>query len=377
MSVINRMLSDLDARGATGSTQGLAGTGGLTAKAKPAAWRLPVIALTGAAAIAAVLYVPAPAPSQEAEGAPSSPLAEGAPPTPTASANPPAQGVASNTSSTSETVARAAAQLHRKTGTATGSQAAGLASTPAAVSMLPAPAPAAQALVPSAAQPAVEAAAGVLSLPPRLAQAPIAMPSRIEKRNAAQSPEQQAQALYTQAVAQAQQGQRLAAQQLLNQALAVQATHIAARHLNAVLDYESGQTERAVASLQEGLELQSPANAQRATLALLLARLQVAQGSLEAGLLTLQKHQLRGAEADGLRAGIHAQLGQHKAAGEAYAQAARAQPGNPMWWFGLGVALESDGQTQGAKQAYAQAQAIGLPREDLALYAEQRLRSLP
>jgi len=48
-----------------------------------------------------------------------------------------------------------------------------------------------------------------------------------------------------------------------------------------------------------------------------------------------------------------------------------------LWWLGVGVALESLGEPARARQAFAKAQALGLPREDLRHYVDERLRALP
>ena len=107
-----------------------------------------------------------------------------------------------------------------------------------------------------------------------------------------------------------------------------------------------------------------------------MARILVAQGANADALGVLDQHAVAGADADGLRGGILAQQGDFRRSLAAYDSAARQQPGNAMWWFGLGVALDSEGQAPRARQAYARAQSIGLPREDLTAYAAQRLQSL-
>jgi Flp pilus assembly protein TadD len=107
-----------------------------------------------------------------------------------------------------------------------------------------------------------------------------------------------------------------------------------------------------------------------------LARLQAQQGQTAAALATIDSHRLADATAQGLRGGLLAQTGDYPRALAAYESAARQEPANPLWWFGLGVALESEGDPARARQAYTRAQASGLAPEELAHYAEQRLRAL-
>jgi MSHA biogenesis protein MshN len=138
-----------------------------------------------------------------------------------------------------------------------------------------------------------------------------------------------------------------------------------------VLEHELGASERAAQLLQDGLAL-TPGDAAQA---LLLARIQVAQGDAHAALATLELNAVTGAEAEGLRGGILAQQGRFQAALPAYESAARQQPANPMWWFGLGVALDAEGQGGKARLAFARAQQLGLQRDDLQQFVDQRLRT--
>lgn len=201
-------------------------------------------------------------------------------------------------------------------------------------------------------------------------------PSRIDKRAHAPSPEQRLAQLHRQAVEAAQAGQRHTAIAKALELLAIEPRHGAARQLAAALEHEAGAPARAAELLREGLALSERGSAQAAALALPLARLLAAQGLADEALQVLDEYGLAAAEAQGLRAGVLARRGDYAAALPAYEAAARAQPLQPMWWLGLGVALESLGEPARARQAFAKAQAIGLPREDLAAYVELRLRAL-
>lgn len=194
-------------------------------------------------------------------------------------------------------------------------------------------------------------------------------PASIDKRPVAPQPAQRAVLLLHRAQESAQAGQPRAALALAREALALDPALAAARVLAAVLEHETGASERAASLLREGLARTPGDSAQ----ALLLARVQIAQGDRAGALATLERHAVRGAEADGLRGGILTQQGDAEGALRAYEGAVRQQPANSMWWFGLAIALDATGEVQRAQQAYTRALAIGLPRADLTQYADRRL----
>ena len=139
-----------------------------------------------------------------------------------------------------------------------------------------------------------------------------------------------------------------------------------------MLLHEQGAAGRAASLLRDGL-VQDPA---QPALALLLARVLLDQGAPDPALEVLDRFALTSADAQGLRAGILAQQGDFKRSMNAYESALSQQPGNATWWMGLGVTLESDGQPQRARQAYARAQQIGVRGDELTTYLAQRLNAL-
>ncbi|MBL8323636.1 MAG: tetratricopeptide repeat protein [Rubrivivax sp.] len=197
-------------------------------------------------------------------------------------------------------------------------------------------------------------------------------PARVDKRLHAPDPAMQQARLYRQAVDAAQAGHRATAVAGARELLVLNPRHEAARQLAAHLEAEAGATDRAVALLREGLE-QDPS---RTALALTLARMLATEGLAEEALAVLDTHAVPGPEAAGLRAGVLARRGDYAAALPAYESAARSQPLNPMWWLGLGVALESLGEPARARQAFGKAHSLGLQQPDLADYVQQRLRAL-
>lgn len=392
MSVINQALNAIDQM--PGATS--AGADGLPhspAKRPSSHRRLAILVLAGGAAIAAVAAGDMGALNRFAGGG----AAVATPPTfrpaamspSTATAAPvPEPAVAAPVAGPTLAVANAAAAAVMPAAAP-----AAPAAAPAAPVAAPAAAPvavAAPVLAPVAAPVAARATAAVPSTPTAAAPArelapelhaaatlsvpaPIATPARIERRAAASTlPLPAGTRLWAKAVEQTNTGQRQAALLSLTELLQLEPSHHQGRHLAAVLEHESGATARAMALLAEGLTL----DPRQADMAQLLARLQANQGQQDAALATLDRAAATGADADGLRAGILSQRGQFRDALPAYERALRGQPGNATWWAGLGVALESLHQPEPARQAYTKARAIGVGREDLASYVDQRLRAL-
>jgi MSHA biogenesis protein MshN len=213
--------------------------------------------------------------------------------------------------------------------------------------------------------PAATVAAAPQELPP--------LPARVDKRLPASTPELRAHALYGAALEAAQAGQSRAAIAKAQEALAAYPPHTAARQLAAALEQETGGAGRAIGLLKDGLAL-APG---QPALALALARVQAQQGLADDALATLEQHAVPGAEAQGLRGGVLARRADYAGALGAYEAAARAQPQNSLWWLGLGVSLEALGEPARARIAFGKAQALGLAREDLSQYVQERLLALP
>ena len=384
MSVMNQALHAIDQQQAQPGSAASA-MPGAKAKAGGSQRRLMVIVLAGGAAIAAVaagdlnvlkgLTGSAMPPTQQMQPAAVTAAVATAEASPAAAASvaaaepaPTAAAPAKPTATTAATASPSSTDWpSRSTPNA----------RPAAGATLANAAPAAPAAIapPAARSPAPELhALATLNIP-----VPVATPARIDRRAspaaappAAATPAARSAALWAKAVEQTNAGQRQAALVSLTELLGAEPTHESARHLAAVLEHEAGNAERAVALLSAGLAT----DPRQPKLAMLLARLQTAQGQGDSALATLDRAGADSADADGLRAGILSQRGQFREALPAYERALRRQPGNATWWAGLGVALESLSQPEPARQAYVKARTLGVAREELASYVDQRLRAL-
>lgn len=124
---------------------------------------------------------------------------------------------------------------------------------------------------------------------------------------------------------------------------------------------------------QSGLAL-DPA---RTGWAAILARLQFEQGDAPAALETLERHAAHaGGDAD--YQGFHAYLLQKQQrpaeAAKRFQAALALRPQEGRWWFGLGLAQDSAGNADAARQAYAKAKEVGNLTADMLSVIEQKLR---
>jgi MSHA biogenesis protein MshN len=354
VSVINRMLADLDARRAP-PAQAPAGLAVPPAPRGLATRRVQVMALAGAG-LAAVLALgdwPAwlgrephlPQPVQLAGGAPVEPAGPMEPPRllATALALPAAAG------------ALPAAQGSARLGGLSYTLSPPAAAAPARprVAALSRPRPMA---LPAAAP----------ALP---AQEPAPAPAAVDKQMVAPSAAQLAALAYRQAGELAATGLSSQAIDKAREALRSDPDHGAARQLAAVLLFEKHRLDEARQLLAEGLARPRP----DPQLPYLMARLMVEAGDRAGALQLLEQMPAPGADAHGLRAGILAQLGRYREAQPSYEAAVRLEPGNAQWWLGLGVALDAQQQPADARRAFQRARALGSLRGDLLAYVDQKL----
>ncbi|MEI6413023.1 MAG: tetratricopeptide repeat protein [Pseudomonadota bacterium] len=124
-----------------------------------------------------------------------------------------------------------------------------------------------------------------------------------------------------------------------------------------------GRTDEALLLLQAGLT-QSPG---QIAFAIPYAHLLVDRGRETEALAVLKIAETSTAKAGywGLRAAVETRLERPAEAVESYRQALIHEPGRGTWWVGLGLNLETQGQTQAAQEAWRRAAA--LPELDVTL----------
>jgi MSHA biogenesis protein MshN len=170
------------------------------------------------------------------------------------------------------------------------------------------------------------------------------------------------------------QGRVSEAQAHLALALKADPAHAAARQAYVALLLEHGRVEQARDMLQEGVAV----NPTHAPFALALARIHVEQRNYAAALQVMDNAgpAAESAEFQGLRAVVLQRMGQHQAAVAAYQQALRGGPQNAATWMGLGISLEALGHRPEALQAYKRALGAGALAAEVRDYAEARIKAL-
>ena len=195
----------------------------------------------------------------------------------------------------------------------------------------------------------------------------------IARSDSAASPRSRAESEYRQAIEAVNQGRVAEAVDGLTRALHGDALHTGARQLLVKLLLEAKRVDEALSVLHEGLQGQ-PA---QLGWAMTLARLQVDRGDLAGAWQTLEfSLPVAGHHADylGFAAHVLQRLGRHREAIVHYQAAARLAPGDGRWWLGLGLAMESEGRVSESREAFLRAKQCGNLGSALSALVEQKLR---
>ncbi|GAB2838832.1 hypothetical protein GCM10027277_02220 [Pseudoduganella ginsengisoli] len=403
MSLINKMLQDLDARGGAGAKAGgdavrsVAPTGmrsptmlavrtgvaltalalavwyGWTQMHKPPPFKAPKVVgaaeVNGKAAPAAA-PAPAPAPAPASVSAPA--------PAPVPASVPASGGVAAAAASVAAPVnaareaSRAARaeriEARRKQEEAQqGDLAAQLADAKRKAKQARAEA---QALAASHAQAAKAAAARPQ---PRVEAKAVPLQRQADGSGVTMTSEQQADNAYKRALAMLQDGRVQDAMAGLEQAVFAYPRHDAARQALVGLLLEARRNDEAMRHLQLGLGL----DPKQQQMAMLLARLQIERGgpAVETLMRTLP---YAGNNPDyvAFLAGALQKVQRHREAVEQYQAALRLMPQNGVWWMGMGISLQADKRNAEAVEAYNHAKASGSLSPELASFVERKLAQI-
>ena len=159
----------------------------------------------------------------------------------------------------------------------------------------------------------------------------------------------------------------------LEAALDLDQRYLAARETLVGVLVETGQHADAMPHLRRALSL----NPEQTGMAMLLARLQLEHGS---GALDTLEQSLPYAQANpdyrAMLGGVLERLGRHREAAEHYGAAVQLQPANGIWWMGLGIALQGDKRAAEAKPAFQRALDSGSLSQELQSFVEHRLQQI-
>ncbi|HKO87586.1 MAG TPA: tetratricopeptide repeat protein, partial [Burkholderiales bacterium] len=212
--------------------------------------------------------------------------------------------------------------------------------------------PKALAAPPAPAATASESATSQLSTDTRAARSVPSGPSKIDLKPAIAA--RSAEGEFKRAVALINQGRQQEARAALNDALQLDAGHQGARQTLAVLLVESGASETAEALLAEGLRL----NPQQTNFAILAARLRFQRGDAGGALDLLRQYgstASNNADYRSFTAALLQRAGRHAEAIDEYRAAVSLSPGAGVWWMGLGISYEANGQSREAADAFRRA----------------------
>lgn len=199
--------------------------------------------------------------------------------------------------------------------------------------------------------------------------------SRIERRDRVPSAPERAETEFRRGVDLLKQGRSREAEAAFAASLSSDPAHHGARQALVALKLERRELGQASRLLQEGLAL-DPA---QADFAVALARIRIEGGQLPSALDALDAAASAGsnyAELHALRGTVLQRLGRHAEAAAAYRAALGVEPATPNAWLGLGISLEALQQKPEAAQAFRNALASGPTSVELKTFAEQRIRAL-
>jgi tetratricopeptide (TPR) repeat protein len=212
--------------------------------------------------------------------------------------------------------------------------------------------------------------APVVSAKPKLPAAAKA----IDKRERARSGADNAEAHFRRAALLLNHGRVSEAEDQLVAALQADPAHAAARQAYISLLLEQQRVDVARRLLQEALAL----NPAQATFALALARIHAEQRDYLAALDVMDRagSVARNADFQALRGAVLQRLSRHGEALEAYENAIRSGAQPATTWVGFGISLEALGRRPEAAKAYRRALAAGPIAPEAREYAESRARAL-
>ncbi len=159
----------------------------------------------------------------------------------------------------------------------------------------------------------------------------------------------------------------------LEQALRVNPRHEGARQTLVGLLLEARRSDEAVRLLQAGLAL----DVRQPSLAMLLARLQIDGGG--SGVDTLQRSLAAAsgnADYHAFYAGALQRDQRHREAAEHYLAALRMAPDNGVWLMGLGISLLADKRPAQALEAFQRASSSGMLSSELQAFVQRKIGQL-
>ena len=190
------------------------------------------------------------------------------------------------------------------------------------------------------------------------------------------TPQQRVENEYRRALAQLQDGRVSDAMLALQQTLQLDPRHQGGRETLVRLLLEAQRPDDAARQLQLSLALDPKQPAQ----AMMLARLQLDKANGGAAALDTLMRSLPYAADNGeyhaFLAGVLQREQRYREASDHYQLALQTAPDNSVWWMGLGIALQADNHPAQARQAYERARGLQTLSPQLQAFVERKLVQL-
>ena len=212
------------------------------------------------------------------------------------------------------------------------------------------------------------------SPPLRLQTTDVLAKGTADKSDRSRIPAERAEVAFRQAVTALNQGRVSDAEELLVSALKLDPAHASARQTYIAMLLEQGRLEAARKELQVALSI----DPEQARFALPLARIQAGLREYAAALEVLGKvpENAAGPELSVLRAVILQRLGRHVEAVAYYVRSLKTSSDDAPTLLGYGISLDALGRSVEAAQAYRRVLAVKSVMPEIRAYAEARLRTL-
>ena len=198
---------------------------------------------------------------------------------------------------------------------------------------------------------------------------------KVERRDRLTSPAERAENEFRYAAAVLKLGRATEAEAHFARALELDADHRGARQALVVMHMERGELDTARQMLEDGLRLDHG----QPDFAMALARIFIERKDLPGALAALDGSASAAAgvaDFHTLRGTVLQRLGRHAEAVDAYRASLQLQSANPHAWLGVGISLEALGRRAEAAEAFRRALAAGPLTPEVKSYAEQRIRAL-
>lgn len=220
-------------------------------------------------------------------------------------------------------------------------------------------------------------AAPARAVKPAPVPVPVQVPASREKiiEGKQVTPQQSIDNTYRRALGDLQDGRLDDAMSGLQRTLQRDPRHQGARETLVRLLLEAQRPDEALRQLQQSLALDPKQPAQ----AMMLARLQLDKSGGAAALDTLKRSLPFAADHLDYRAflaGVLQREQRYREAAEQYQLALQAAPDNSVWWMGLGIALQADNQAAPARAAFERAKGLQTLSPQLQAFVERKLVQL-